>query len=171
MRSAGFARAASWATLRRRCCRSSDWRCRAPCPATTSGCRRRPVLLHPAEEGSGQLGLAHQKVEFVVAREPGARPVAATEEGGPSIEDPDLRMEQLVAGLPVEAHSGSGRLQDPEGSAILWLGRIQQDAKVDSAMRGREQRLEDEAIAQNEHLDVDRVLGGGDRRERSGPNE
>src|SRR6266480_4328756 len=171
MRSAGFARAASWATLRRRCCRSSDWRCRAPCPATTSGGRRGPVLLHPAEEGPGQLGLAHQEVEFVVAGESGARPVAATEEGDPSIEDPERRVQQLVSGLAIEAYGGPGRLEQPEGGGILRLGGVQQDAKVDTATRGRDERLEDEAIVQNEHLDVDRVLGGGDCRERGGPNE
>jgi len=41
---------------------------------------------------------------------------------------------------------------------------------MDAPTRGRDERLEDQAIAQDEHLDVDRVLGGGNRRERGGAN-
>src|SRR2546428_14010102 len=132
MRSAGFVRAASWATSRRPCCPSSDWRSPARCPVTTSGRRRRPILIHPAEEGAGQLRLAHQEVELVVAREPGARPVAATEEGDPGIEDPELRVEQLVRDLPVEADGSPLRSQEPPGRRRLRVGRVPPRTKGDN---------------------------------------
>src|SRR5260370_3496203 len=104
---------ASWAISRQRCYLWWGWGYPAKCPVTTSGRRRCPVLLEPAEEGPGQPGLADQEVEFVVARESRARPIAAPEEHCPGIEDPELRMHQLVAGLALEAHLRSRRLQKP----------------------------------------------------------
>src|SRR6266852_7554371 len=114
MGSRRFARGGSWAISRRRCCPWWGSRCPAKCPATTSGRRRCPVLLEPAEEGLRQPGLAHQEVEFVVAGESGARPIAAPEEHRPGIEDPEFRMQQFIARLPVEANRRPRRLQEPE---------------------------------------------------------